>query len=284
MPGCPGTVCIGLDPLRTHSPFKSTSALIVVLLTGCATAPPPAPYQPGLDILWVADSAEYRAVASQIYQVAASRLADAANDPTWTALTDIDQSPSKPPAVILDIDETVLDNSPYQLSLQGEPYSPATWDRWIAARDAEAVPGVARFVSEARAAGISVFFVTNRECMEREGSDEACPQETDTLANLNDVGIPTEPEFLLLRYERPDWSSEKHIRRHVIGSNYRVLMLFGDDLGDFLPCIRARVVEGCREESSRTDRHRRLELHRNYWGSKWFMLPNPMHGSWTTFY
>ena len=256
----------------------------LLLLAGCATVEQPATYRPDLGILWVSDSAEYKAAASQTYQVATARLADAMADPTWTALVNIDQSPNKPLAVILDIDETVLDNSPYQLSLRGEPFGRETWDRWIAAREAPAVPGVADFVAAARSAGITVFFVTNRECMDRAGVADSCPQEADTLANLESVGIPTKAEHLMLRFEKSEWSSEKRIRRHTIGADYRVLMLFGDDLGDFLPCIRARVVDGCDRVSSRDDRHRRLAAYGAYWGDKWFMLPNPMHGSWTTFY
>ena len=183
--------------------------------------------------------------------------------------------------MILDIDETVLDNSPFQILLAGRPFDFAEWDAWVARAAAEAVPGAVDFVRRAESAGVAVFYVTNRECAPRDGSAEACPQEAETLENLRRVGLDSTPERLLLKNERTAWSSEKEPRRELVARDHRVIMLFGDDLGDFLPCVRGRIVPPCTAPATGTDRRRSVREHADYWGRGWYVLPNPMYGSWT---
>ena len=124
--------------------------------------------------------------------------------------------------------------------------------------------------------------MTNRDCMRRPDSADPCPQEADTLANLRRVGVPADPERLMLSNERPGWTDEKRVRRDAVAENYRVIMLFGDDLGDFLDCVRSRVIEPCRRAATAADRLRLVREHAGYWGHGWFVLPNPMYGSWTS--
>ena len=85
------------------------------------------------------------------------------------------------------------------------------------------------------------------------------------------IALPASIDTVLSANEQPDWDFDKGRRRQFIAQSYRVLMLFGDDLGDFISEYRtaphARVLEAKKH---------------NNWGTKWFMLPNPMYGSWET--
>ncbi len=238
--------------------------------------------QPELAVRWVTDSAEYRALTLQVFRNADAVLDELVADPRWTALPGQPADPSLPPAIILDVDETVLDNSPFQVLLGDKPFNRGDWDQWVARADAEPLPGAVEFIARAQAAGVQVFLVTNRDCMRRADSREACPQEADTLANLRRVGVSTDAEHLLLSNERPEWTDEKMVRRQFLARYYRVIMVFGDDLGDFLDCARARVIPPCTRPATAADRLRAISEYEEYWGRGWFVLPNPMYGSWTS--
>ena len=178
--------------------------------------------------------------------------------------------------MILDIDETVLDNSAYQarLILDHTEWNARTWDAWIARAEASAVPGALEFIRAAKERGVSVVYITNRECSERPEDSSPCPQERDTLENLRKLGFP-EPgpdDDMLLQNERAEWTSEKQSRRAYAAQTHRILMLLGDDLGDFLPNVKKNVTL--------EQRARLVGEYRAYWGDRWFMLPNPMYGSW----
>ncbi len=274
-------------------------ALAAALAAACAGAPSrPAtaakaspcpsgpPFAAGADraTLWVRNSSEYRAASETIYRAALESLKRGLADPAWTAEpTQTGNLTELPPAVVMDIDETVLDNAEaeVQLLLRGTCFEafPASWDAWVAERRAPAVPGAVEFVQSARAlsdsAGrpVRVFFITNRECARRPGSDDACPQKADTAANLAALGLATATldSELLVRGERPDWDGEKLPRRALIAAGNRIVVNVGDDLADFLPLVRRQgVAERDRARCARDD----------YWGTRWFMLPNPIYGSW----
>jgi len=228
-------------------------------------------------VVWMQSSPEYRAAALQAYRAAGRQLAPALADRTWTAAAEQTGDPSGlPPAVILDVDETVLDNSRYlgQLILERKTHNPEAWDAWVAMRRAPAVPGAAAFVHAARHMGITPVYVTNRQCRKRAGTADACPQKLDTLENLRRAGFaPVDPAHLLLRGERQGWGADKSSRRAHVARSYRVLMLVGDSLLDFVPVERPDDATlqrpvcpgGCQE----------------MWGWKWFVLPNPAYGSWS---
>jgi acid phosphatase len=156
---------------------------------------------------------------------------------------------------------------------------PATWDAWLAKRSAPAVPGAAEFIRAARAMTdpsgrpVRVFFITNRECAPRAGSAASCPQQDDTLANLESLGLgaPTLTDDLMLKGERPEWESEKLVRRQAVAGGYRIVLNVGDDLADFLPDVRRATVAG--RDAARCARE-------DWWGRRWFLLPNPMYRSW----
>jgi len=226
--------------------------------------------------LWVHTSAEYVANSLQTYSAARKNVDPALKDRSWTAaLEQTGDFSSLPAAVVMDIDQTVLDNSTYEarLVVDGAEWSPDTWDEWVALKRASAVPGAVDFIRYIRERRIKALFVTNRECRRRGGEGPSCPQERDTIDNLAEIGITgVEPEDILLKNEQPGWSSEKTSRRQSIVAGYRVLMLFGDDLGDFMPGVKKGITPA--------ERCERVRRHRDDWGLKWYMLSNPMYGSW----
>jgi len=247
-------------------------AAMLALLSGCA-----ATGNRNLNsTLWVRSSAEYKANCLQAYNMAAKNIESAIHDKGWTAAFEQkgDFSPL-PPAVVMDIDETVLDNSPYQaqLIIDGTGFDPRTWDKWIALKIAPAVPGAISFIKYLKEKDVAVFFITNRECVQRAGSDCRCPQEQETINNLARVGIDgVKPEDVLMQNERSGWGSEKESRREAIAAAYRILMLVGDDLGDFLPDVKKNITP--------LQRDALVRQYQRCWGRTWYMLSNPTYGSW----
>jgi 5'-nucleotidase (lipoprotein e(P4) family) len=227
-------------------------------------------------VLWMQTSSEYRAAALQTYRAAAQHLNPALNDKAWTAaLEQTGDVSALPPAVILDVDETVLDNSLYlgEWVLRGAAHGPQEWDEWVQMMRAPAVPGAVEFVRAAAEKGIRPIYITNRPCGRRHGTDSGCPQKQDTLENLRSAGFPSvDPDQVLLRGEREAWGADKSSRRAHVAERYRVLMLLGDDLGDFLPYDLAGRPP--RERADSANRHGEM------WGTRWFVLPNPVYGSW----
>ncbi len=206
-------------------------------------------------------SVEYRMVCESIYRAAGVALDAALADRGWSAAVEqAGDAAALPPAVILDLDETVLDNSRFEgeQALRRQPYEKALWTEWVALRKAGLVPGAKAFLERARARGVAVFFVTNRSAAE----------EADTVANLSSLGIDGTPDTVLCLGEN-GWSSDKTARRQLVAGTHRIALLVGDDLGDFIPA--RRPLE---------QRAAEAELHAAWWGTRWFVLPNPMYGSW----
>lgn len=277
-------------PLAFTAPFSVTclaACLATVALGACSTSPvahdtPPAAAPTAMAatatraddnlnaVLWVQRSAEYRATVETVYRAATARLDAALKDPAWDALVPEERANAArglPPAVVMDIDETVLDNSPYQARLvrDGAEYNEVTWDAWVREQRAKPVPGVVEFARAAQAKGITVIYISNR----------AEHLIDPTLANLRAVGLPVKDEsvFLGLGTHVPDCEqegSEKLCRRQFAGRSYRVLMQFGDQLGDF-----AQILANTPE--ARDDL---LAQHRGWFGERWWMLPNPTYGGW----
>jgi 5'-nucleotidase (lipoprotein e(P4) family) len=238
-------------------------AALTTLSAGCASAPRA---QPNLDAtLWVQTAAEYGAVTRSIYLAALQRLPALLADSAWSAAPEQDGNfSSLPAAVILDVDETVLDNSPYQarLLVAGDSYSSDTWASWVDERIADPVPGALEYTIGAESMGITVFYLTNRRVS----------QERATRDNLEALGFPLRPDLdvILTRGEQPDWHGTKSTRRSVVASTHRVLMLVGDDLNDFVD-VDGLTVDGRDDVAAR---------YGEYWGDGWYMLPNPTYGSW----
>ncbi len=215
--------------------------------------------------LWVQTAEEFRGAALGAFRAATRQLDRALKHKKWTAAVEQSEPFKKlPPAVILDIDETVLDNSPFQVRgiRTGVPFQAAMWDQWVSEGKAGAVPGALEFCQAAAAKGVTVFYISNRDQK----------HEPATRANLKSQGFPLSDsvDTVLLRAEKPDWTGEKTTRRSHVATSHRVLLLIGDDLGDFLSNVRVPVA----------DRRKMVAPHDAWWGERWFAIPNPMYGSW----
>ena len=260
-----------------------TPSLLLLLISLCAcatTSPAPDPEDDG-GLMWVKYAAEYRAITRQVYGRARAALPALLEDPDWSALPEQTDAAALPPAVILDVDETVVSNIDFQLSFE-RPFENWKLEEWTSETRATPIEGVKEFVDAARAMGVTVFFVTNRPCEIKEGIDDPCPQKQTTIDDIAEVGIDTDAEHVLLSEER-GWTREKLSRRLHIARTHRILMLFGDDYGDFVACSRENPRTPCTEAATRESRAAALDTYDDYWGNGWYILPNPMHGSWTSF-
>ncbi len=271
--------------------------IAIVCSTGCASAPPAsAPVDVDIDVIesadaetpatdlgieWVKTAAEYRAITRQVYAAASRDLPRLLEDPDWSALPEAENVAGLPPAVILDVDETVVSNVDFQIQLV-PPFTNEKHDRWSRDSVATVVQGVVEFVELAESLGVEVFFITNRPCMPKPDSDDPCPQRQTTIDDLAEVGITAEPDNVLLSEER-GWTREKLSRRLHVARTHRVIMLFGDDYGDFVACSRASPKAPCTTPATQASRLAALDTYDRYWGNGWYILPNPMHGSWTSF-
>ena len=263
--------------------------MLTILLGGCASTRYDAvdeevrsTYEKSLGTLWVQYSTEYQAVCAQVYARARRDRPHLIADSSWSALPQQEDAQDKPPAIILDVDETVVSNADYQHSMIFASYSPSRHFDWMRSHEATPIRGAAEMVTAARSAGVEVFFVTNRSCEPYEGVPGDCPYEQVTIQDLSEAGIEVDPDHLLMAGEEFGWSKEKLHRREHIAKTHRVIMLFGDDLGDFVPCSRAKPIYPCTKPATQKSRHAALDSYADYWGNGWYILPNPMHGSWTT--
>ena len=239
--------------------------LLLVLLPSCSID---RPTHEGLRaVLWVQTSAEYRACAEQAYKMAKEKLDLALEIRGWTAAPEqLKDYQDLPPAVILDVDRTVLDNSPFQgqLVMESREFTRDLWERWVFMAKAPPVPGALEFLKYAQSKKVEIFYVTNR----------TANLEQATRNNLEKLGFPTkrEPDTILMRKER-GWGSDKSSRRRHVARGYRILLLLGDDFNDFVSGVRGGGV-------TLEDRTRLAEQYKSYWGQKWIIFPNPVYGSW----
>jgi len=193
------------------------------------------------DIRWVVNSDEYKLLCNQIYNEAILTLDDIVKQ----------NSNLESAAIIIDLDETVLDNSKYQVEnfFKGESFNMKSWAKWVNRAEADLVPGVMRFIESIRKHNIQIVFISNRM---HERLDA-------TVENLKNLNIYDESDIFLLRLDKSD---KKHIRRNevITGSNrmeqygsFNIIMSVGDAMGDF--------------DLENTD-------------IKNIILPNPMYGKW----
>jgi len=223
---------------------------------------------------WMYESIEYKSICAQTYLNAKYILDSALKDKLWTAeLSQINDKVmwDKKPAIIIDLDETVLDNSGFfeMLEERDTTYNSEMWNEWLALSKASAIVGSVDFIKFAESKGIEIFYITNRLCNPNDSIK--CPEQDYTIANLKKLGIETDDYHVLLRNEYKNWTGNKQIRRSILIEQYRILMLIGDDLNDFVDNAIELTYD---------DKYKLFINHYDYWGSKWFMLPNPKYGSW----
>jgi len=201
---------------------------------------------------YMQNAAEYRALCYQAYNTAGQRLEN--------MLATMRRTPdAKPLAVVVDIDETVLDNTPYQArqALQGGQF-PEGWTDWCNLAQAKAVPGALEFLKLVDSKGIAVFYVTNRRSAEREG----------TLKNLRVLGFPqVQDDRFFFRTDE----SDKTKRREKVSATHDIIMLCGDNLGDF---------SGAFDKQPKDVRFAAADSLMRHFGERWIVLPNPMYGDW----
>ncbi|MCB0770369.1 MAG: 5'-nucleotidase, lipoprotein e(P4) family [Flavobacteriales bacterium] len=244
---------------------RSLPIILTLVLLSCAPkqqvveVPVPDPPQPvdhaawlsqqGADAaLWQNSSAEAYRLFQQGYELARIRMAE-----------NIQRSKG-PYAVIVDIDETVLDNSPYQVNLvrDGRTYDQASWKEWTDRSSAKASPGALDFLHHAEAAGCEVFYITNRDVRER----------ASTLKNLSDLGFPfADADHLLLM----DGASDKTERRAKVAATHRIVLLVGDQLRDFDERFKDRSVNYGKDL---------VDAHADTLMRYFVLLPNPTYGTY----
>lgn len=200
-------------------------------------------------VLWFARSAEAKVLFEQAYDHAAIKLRKNLN------------SAEGNPAVILDLDETVLDNSPYELERieDGVPYSSETWREWTARGEAPILPGADQFLKLADSLGVEIFYISNRKHVEMEG----------TLQNLIDLNVPNaDTSHIFLRTS----TSDKTERRARVLADHDVLVYLGDNLTDFSQSLADREISDLGMEAVNALSSEIKE--------RFIMFPNPMYGEW----
>ena len=216
-----------------------------------------------MSVLYQQTAAERLAGSLQTFRSAKHALDNALADPSWSALPGQDIQ-NKKPAIIVDVDETVLDNTAYEarMIIDGTKY-PEGWIDWGKEAAATEVPGAKDFLNYVASKDVTIFYVTNRVVELKEA----------TKKNLTKLGIPWDQtkDTVLMRGEN-NWDSDKGPRRTLVGNEYRVLLLVGDNLGDF--------VDAKDNNLSPNNRKNIVENYADYWGVKWFMLQNIAYGDW----
>lgn len=242
--------------------MKRYLVLICLLATGCATTKHnPAKVVNQSDdntivggklftAVWMQRAAEYKALCEQAYNIATLRVNQYLQH----------GNASKPLAIVTDIDETFLDNSPYAVhrALQGKDYTDASWRDWTGRAEADTLCGALEFFKYAAAKGIAVFYITNRDEAERPG----------TLKNLQKFGFPFADSAHLYLSQG---SSSKESRRSDVEKNYDIVLLLGDNLGDFSALF---------DHKTEAERSENVLNNKDEFGKKFIILPNPDYGDW----
>jgi 5'-nucleotidase (lipoprotein e(P4) family) len=200
-------------------------------------------------VLYQQTAAEYRALCYQAFNFAKYKL-----DQSSKAMGMMKQR-----AIIVDIDETVLDNSPYEATciLDAINY-PASWDEWVIKASAKPVPGALEFLQNAAAQGVNIFYISNRKEKLREA----------TLSNLVSIGFPdADNEHLLLQTD----DSSKKARREKIAGNHWIVLLIGDNLNDFSEVFEKKLIP---------ERFEMTDSLKNEFGNRFIVLPNAIYGDW----
>lgn len=204
-----------------------------------------------MSVLWYQKAAETKALYLQGYNVATDHLKEILKTPS-----------DKPYSIVLDLDETVLDNSPYQVQnvKDGTAFNPKDWDVWVKKAAAKAVPGAKDFLQYADQNGVQIYYI----------SDRTTSQVDDTIKNLEKEGIPVQGRDHLMFLEEGVKSKEG--RRQAVQEKTNLVLLFGDNLVDFADFSK----------TSEADRDKKLEELQKEFGEKFIIFPNPMYGSWET--
>lgn len=198
--------------------------------------------------LWYQNAGEFRALAYQAYNFA-KILYD----------MDLKEESTMTRAVIVDVDETVLDNSPYDAGhVDTNNAYPIGWTEWCEAKLATPIPGALEFLNYVAKTGGEVFYITNRSDSVKQA----------TIENLKMLGFPFADEKHVLTKST---TSDKEPRRQMVAENYRIVLLIGDNLNDFSSVFRHKSTQ---------ERNALVDEMKDKWGTKFIVLPNPIYGDW----
>jgi acid phosphatase len=211
------------------------------------------------EVKWVTESVEYAAICTQTYRTA------------WQAVKEAARNEQRNWVVVLDIDETVLDNSLFEkeLVLSHTPYSDSLWDKWVGRQAASAIPGAKAFLDSVHTLGpqAHVAFITNREVK----------HESATIENMRRLGLFRERDIMLTRSEKADTKAKRRQclesgagRCQAYGSLV-IIALIGDQIRDVIPLAN--------KDEAKTQREQKMPSE-SEWGKKYFLLPNPIYGDW----
>jgi 5'-nucleotidase (lipoprotein e(P4) family) len=206
-------------------------------------------------VAWFQHSAEMEALYFQGFNIATQRLDEAVAASNGAGNL----------AVVVDIDETMLDISPHMTTVIQSGDTPAAWAAWVEKSKAKALPGALEFANYAQSKKVSIFYISNRKANERAA----------VLKNLRKEGFPFADDDHLLTRDDLSFStgdtSSKEGRRIKVAVNYDIILLIGDNLSDFAVDFEDRSVNNGKEA---------VETNRAQFGKKLIILPNPMYGAW----
>ncbi|HMM80662.1 MAG TPA: 5'-nucleotidase, lipoprotein e(P4) family [Pyrinomonadaceae bacterium] len=209
-------------------------------------------------VLYMQKAGEYRALCYQAFNIARLRLDADFEKKNLKHLPKAERKMLR--AIMVDIDETVLDNSPAQAYgiKHNKGFNLPDWYAWGDMRKAKAIPGSVEFLNYAHSRGVKIFYVSNRDEVQKQA----------TMDNLKKVGFEeiTDANVLLRQKE-----SSKDARRDVIRKTYRIVMQVGDNLDDFSSTFEKKSVE---------DRFAAVDAAKEHFGKDYIALPNAMYGTW----
>ena len=208
-----------------------------------------------MGLLWMRTSAEYRALAYQGYNVAMNAVKMAVTDPSHQR---------KPLAIVLDADETVVDNT----KLMGESivngngrFDAPWWRQAVHQGKSQAMPGAVEFLNEVHKQGVEIFYVSNRYA----------PVNLDvTIQNFKELGFPSVDKDHVLLFEK---DSDKQPRFDAIAKKYSVVLYMGDNAGDFPIGTKGKTL---------AERNGIIDAHKEDFGTTFVVFPNPAYGSWVS--
>jgi len=208
-----------------------------------------------MGLLWMRTSAEYRALAYQGYNVAMNAVKMAVTDPSHQR---------KPLAIVLDADETVVDNT----QLMGESivkgngrFDAPWWRQAVHQGKSQAMPGAVDFLNEVHKQGVEIFYVSNRYV----------PVNLDvTIQNFKELGFPSVDKDHVLLFEK---DSDKQPRFDMIAKKYYVVVYMGDNAGDFPIGTKGKTL---------AERNAIIDAHKEDFGTTFVVFPNPAYGSWVS--
>lgn len=203
-------------------------------------------------VLWQQNAAEYRALTHQAYNLAKIQLDAILSKNNF----------DKPLAIVTDIDETVLDNSPYsgkQVELD-ENYSTFRWTEWVKKEKAKSIHGALAFFNYAKSKGVEIFYISNRSINVTK----------ETVNNLKSIGFPFADSIHVILKNN---SSEKEARRNFVRKTHEIVLFLGDNLTDFSSVF---------EDQSTIERNKSVDSLKTLFGKKYIVFPNPIYGDWET--